>query len=38
MKRVIASVLLALALLMSGTVVTQYGTVGTAYAEGGGGP
>lgn len=38
MKRVIATILLAIALLTSGTVVTQYGAVGTAHAAGGGGP
>jgi hypothetical protein len=37
MKRVIVSVLLAIALLTSGVVVTQYGMVGTAYADEGGG-
>jgi hypothetical protein len=37
MKRFVASVLLALALLTSGLVVTQYGMVGTAYAEDGDG-
>jgi hypothetical protein len=37
MKRIIASVLLAVALLTSGVVVTQYSMVGTAYADGGGG-
>lgn len=34
MKRLIASVLLAIALLTSGVVVTQYNMVGTAYADG----
>ena len=34
MKRLIASVLLALALLTSGVVATQYSMVGTAYADG----
>ena len=33
MKRLIASVLLAIALLTSGVVVTQYSMVGTAYAD-----
>jgi hypothetical protein len=37
MKRFIASVLLAVALLTSGLAVTQYDMVGTAYADGGGG-
>jgi hypothetical protein len=37
MKRFIASVALAIALLTSGAVVTQYSLVGTAYAAGGGG-
>lgn len=37
MKRMIVSVLLAIALPISGVVVTQYGMVGTAYAEGDGG-
>lgn len=37
MKKVIASVLLAVALLTSGVVVTQYGMVGTAHADGDGG-
>jgi hypothetical protein len=37
MKRIIASVLLAVALLTSGAVVTQYGMTGTAYADDGGG-
>jgi hypothetical protein len=38
MKRVIASVLLAVALLTSGiAVTTQFGTVGTAYADDGDG-
>jgi hypothetical protein len=37
MKRIIASVLLAVALLTSGAMVTQSGITGTAYAEGGGG-
>jgi hypothetical protein len=37
MKRLIASVVLAIALLTSGTVATQYGLVGTAYADDGGG-
>jgi hypothetical protein len=34
MKRLIATVLLAIALLTSGLVVTQYSMVGTAYADG----
>lgn len=34
MKRLIASVVLAIALLTSGVVVTQYSMVGTAYADG----
>ena len=37
MKRLIASVVLAIALLTSGMVVTQYRLVGTAYADDGGG-
>ena len=37
MKRFMASVLLAIALLTSSVVVTQYSMVGTAYAEDGGG-
>ena len=37
MKQLIVSVLLAIALLTSGLVVTQYSMVGTAYAEGGDG-
>jgi hypothetical protein len=37
MKRVLASLVLAIALLVSGTVVTQYSLVGSAYAEEGGG-
>jgi len=37
MKRMIVSVLIAIALLTSGVVVTQYGMVGTAYADEGGG-
>ena len=36
MKRLIASVVLAIALLTSGMVVTQSNLVGTAYAEDGG--
>ena len=36
MKRLIASVVLAIALLTSGAVMTQPGLVGTAYAEDGG--
>ncbi len=35
MKRFIASVVLAIALLTSGVVVTQYSMVSTAYADGG---
>ena len=38
MKRIIASVLLAVALLTSGVVVTQYGMGGIAYADDDGGP
>jgi hypothetical protein len=37
MKRLIASVALAMALLTSGAVVTQSSLVGTAYADDGGG-
>jgi hypothetical protein len=37
MKRLIASVVLAIALLTSGMGVTQYSTVGTAYADDGDG-
>jgi hypothetical protein len=37
MKRIIASVLLAVALLTSGVVITQYSMVGTAYADADGG-
>ena len=37
MKRLIASVVLAIALLTSGAVVTQSSLVGTAYADDGGG-
>jgi hypothetical protein len=37
MKRLIASVVLAIALLTSGAVVTQSSLVGTAYANGGAG-
>ena len=37
MKRLIASVVLAIALLTSGAVVTQHSMVGTAYANGGAG-
>lgn len=36
-KRLIASVVLAIALLTSGTMATQYRLVGTAYADDGGG-
>jgi hypothetical protein len=38
MKRIIVSVLLAVALVTSGGMVTQYGSVGSAYACDGGGP
>ena len=34
MKRFMASVVLAIVLLTSGVVVTQYNMVGTAYADG----
>ena len=37
MKRLIASIVLAIALLTSGTMVTQSNLAGTAYACGGGG-
>jgi len=37
MKRLIASVVLAIALLTSGAVVPQASLVGTAYADGDGG-
>jgi hypothetical protein len=37
MKRLIASVVLAIALLTSGMMATQYSLVGTAYADDGGG-
>ena len=37
MKRFVASMLLAIALLTSGLVVTQYDMVGTAYADDGAG-
>jgi hypothetical protein len=37
MKRLIASVVLAIVLLTSGMVATQYRLVGTAYADDGGG-
>ena len=37
MKRLMASVVLAIALLISGVVVTQYSIVGTAYADSDGG-
>ena len=37
MKRLIVSVMVVVALLVSGVVVTQSGMVGTAYAEDGGG-
>jgi len=36
MKRLIASVVVAIALLTSGAVMTQSGLVGTAYADDGG--
>lgn len=38
MKRIVSVVLLAVALLTSGGVVTQYSNVGSAYACDGGGP
>jgi hypothetical protein len=37
MKRLIASVVVAIALLTSGVVITQSSLVGTAYADGGSG-
>jgi hypothetical protein len=37
MKRLVATIVLSIALLTSGAVVTQSSLVGTAYAEGGGG-
>jgi hypothetical protein len=37
MKRLVATIVLSIALLTSGAVVTQSGLVGTAYAESGGG-
>jgi hypothetical protein len=37
MKRIIASVLLAIALMTSGVIVSQHSMVGTAYADGDGG-
>ena len=37
MKRLVISVVLAIALLTSGAMVTQSSLVGTAYAEDGGG-
>jgi hypothetical protein len=37
MKRLIASVVVVVALLTSGAVVTQSGLVGAAYADGGAG-
>ena len=37
MKRLVISVVLAIALLTSGAMVTQSSLVGTAYAEGSGG-
>jgi len=37
MQRLVVSMLVALALLASGVVVTQYSTVGTAYADDGDG-
>jgi len=37
MKRIIASILLALALLTSGAMGTQYNMTGIAYADAGGG-
>ena len=36
MKRLIVSIVLAVALLTSGAVVTQHSMVGTAYADGSG--
>ena len=36
MKKVIVSIVLAVALLTSGAVVTQHSMVGTAYADGSG--
>lgn len=38
MKRFVTSLLLAIALLTSGVVATQYSMIGTACAEGGDGP
>lgn len=35
MKRFLASVVVAIALLISGVAVTQFSVVGTAYADGG---
>ena len=37
MKRLITSLVLAIALLTSGVAVSQYSMVGTAYADDGGG-
>ena len=37
MKRLVAAILLSIALLTSGAVVTQSSLVGTAYADDGGG-
>jgi hypothetical protein len=37
MKRILASVLLAVALLTAGVTATQYSLVGTAYADADGG-
>ena len=37
MKRIIAAVVLAIALLISGVMVTQFNMVGTAYADDDGG-
>jgi hypothetical protein len=37
MKRIIVSIVLAIALLTSGAVVPQYNMMGTAYADGDGG-
>jgi hypothetical protein len=37
MKRLIVSVMVAMALLTAGIAVTQHGFVGTAYADGGDG-
>ena len=37
MKRLVSTIMLAIALLTSGAVVTQHSMVGTAYADEGGG-